>query len=61
MPLSSRPDVEPDPVADFSAEKPNCRSACSGRGVGVSKTSVSTIDPFDDPNETLEIRKVNRF
>lgn len=33
--------------------KLNSLSACSGSGVGVSKTSVSTIDPFDEPNDTL--------
>lgn len=31
----------------------NSRSACSGSGVGVSNTNVSTIEPFDEPNETL--------
>lgn len=67
MPLSSRADVEllPCPatlcvVDNLSAGKPNSRSACSGNGVGVSKTSVSTIEPFDEPNETLQQRKIAR-
>lgn len=59
MPLSSWPDEElvHCPVAlfaDLFTGKPNSRSACSGSGVGVSKTSVSTIDPFDEPNDTLK-------
>lgn len=60
MPLSSRPDDELVlcPAADLSAGNPNSRSACSSSGVGVSNTNVSTIDPFDDPNETLEIYKI---
>lgn len=41
------------PAVDGSAGKPNSRSACSGNGVGVSNTNVSTIEPLDDPNETL--------
>lgn len=57
MPLSSWPDEEWTlcPPLDLFAGKPNSRSACSGNGVGVSNTSVSTIDPFDDPNETLDV------
>lgn len=60
MPLSSRPDDEHCPAAfcdNFSGGKPNSRSACSGNGVGVSKTSVSTIEPLDEPNETLQKEK----
>lgn len=55
MPLSS---IDDDPLIfklllPTSVENPNSRSACSGNGVGVSNTSVSTIEPFDDPNDTL--------
>lgn len=39
-------------------EGKNSFSACSGRGVGVSKMSVSTIDPFELPNETLRRQKI---
>lgn len=53
MPLSFSPFVSCDPVVALTDEK-NSRSACSGKGVGVSKMSVSTIDPFDEPKETLE-------
>jgi hypothetical protein len=35
-------------------DEKNSRSECSGKGVGVSKTSVSTIDPLDEPNDTLK-------
>lgn len=60
MPLSSWPDEELAlcPPLDLFAGNPNSRSACSGNGVGVSKTSVSTIDPFDDPNDTLDLKKI---
>lgn len=71
MPLSSRHEeefavafafvfafsVNLPPGALDSAGKPNSRSACSGSGVGVSNTNVSTIDPFDEPNDTLQINK----
>lgn len=61
MPLSSWPDEELAhcPPVDLFAGKPNSRSACSGNGVGVSKTSVSTIDPFDEPNDTLHEKRGN--
>lgn len=73
MPLSSRCDEEllhefscavDDLVAleglVCSGGKLKARSACSGSGVGVSKTSVSTIDPLDDPNDTLAMTNINR-
>lgn len=49
MPLSSK---------GFSCVSPvwlgkNSFSACSGRGVGVSKIKVSTIEPFELPKDTL--------
>lgn len=67
MPLSSRHDdelllhklfcvvdaIDDLPAPTASGGKPNSRSACSGNGVGVSNTSVSTIEPFDEPNDTL--------
>lgn len=71
MPLSSRNDDELLPTFSCAADcllalegfvgsggKLNSLSACSGNGVGVSKTRVSTIDPFDDPNDTLEMVQI---
>lgn len=52
MPLSLRPFSCVTGAAGLVDEK-NSRSECSGNGVGVSKISVSTIEPFDDPKETL--------
>lgn len=40
---------------------PMCRSGYSETGVGVSKINVSTIEPFDDPNETLQQQKKNKI
>jgi len=31
---------------------------CSDSGVGVSKTSVSTIEPLEEPKETLQNEKI---
>lgn len=47
--------------AECSGEKANSRSACSGKGVGVSNTNVSTIEPFDEPNDTLKKKKKKQF
>lgn len=59
MPLSFRTLSCVSVAIGFVDEK-NSRSECSGRGVGVSKISVSTIEPFDDPKETLwkKVRKI---
>lgn len=56
MPLSFR-SLSCVSVATGFVEEKNSRSECSGSGVGVSKISVSTIEPFDDPNETLQEEK----
>ena len=53
MPLSFRPFSCVAATVGFVDEK-NSRSACSGRGVGVSKINVSTMEPFDDPKDTLK-------
>lgn len=57
MPLSSSPFVVSLPSPSGSVDEKNSRSACSGRGVGVSKINVSTIDPFEEPKETLKEMK----
>lgn len=44
-----------------SGENVNSRSACSGSGVGVSNTNVSTIDPFEEPKDTLTNKKTKQF
>lgn len=53
MPLSFRSFSFDAGSVEFVLEK-NSRSACSGSGVGVSKINVSTIEPLDDPKDTLE-------
>lgn len=60
MPLSFWPLVSF--VVDVSDvfDGKNSRSACSGSGVGVSNTNVSTIEPFDEPNETLQ-KKITKI
>lgn len=56
MPLSFRTLSCVSVAVGFVDEK-NSRSECSGSGVGVSKISVSTIEPFEDPKETLWKKK----
>lgn len=47
IPLSS--------LAPFESGKLNSLSECSGKGVGASNTSVSTMEPLEDPNDTLQV------
>lgn len=56
IPLSLSPFIFVFVVPVITGEK-NSRSACSGNGVGVSNTKVSTMDPLDDPKETLKVKR----
>lgn len=60
IPLSFRPFSCAAASVWFVDEK-NSRSACSGSGVGVSKINVSTMEPFDDPKDTLQWRKMKKL
>lgn len=59
MPLSLRPLVSLAEVLDvwLVVDEKNSRSAFSGKGVGVSNTSVSTMEPFEEPKETLQVKR----